>query len=218
MATTFMNLSLPTPTVTLGPAWASQLNAAMEVVDAHDHSSGKGTTIKTAGLSINADLTFNGYGATSVSYLSLTAQPSSLSGIDYSQQLYSHDGDLWYTNSSGTPVQITAGGSVSPTPGAVDVLEYDTITSNTTLTDLDVVMQGVTSTSSSITVTMPLAASVTAGRLFVIKDFSGNSETYPITIAAAGSDVIDGALTVDLDSNFGAKFLVSDGNSTWSAI
>ena len=54
-----MNLSLPVPTSTVGPAWASQLNTAVEVVDDHDHSSGKGKKVTPAGISINADLDIN---------------------------------------------------------------------------------------------------------------------------------------------------------------
>jgi len=58
MATTFMNLSLPTVSVTLGPEWANEINQAFEVVDAHDHSSGNGTKIKPTGIDINAQVDF----------------------------------------------------------------------------------------------------------------------------------------------------------------
>ena len=45
MATTYMNLTLPTVGTTVGPTWASLLNTAITSIDSHDHSSGKGATI-----------------------------------------------------------------------------------------------------------------------------------------------------------------------------
>jgi hypothetical protein len=224
MSTTpFMNLSLPTPTVTLGPAWASQLNAALNLVDSHDHSDTKGTRVKTNGISINADLPFNSFGASLLSYLQLNSQPASLPGLSYARNIYSVGDDLWYTNGSGAAVQITSGGSLGSISGSVNQLEYNPITTDTTLVSADGpalgrTLQAVTSSVAPITVTLPLAADVAAGRLFVIKDVSGNSETYPLTIAADGADSVDGGTTLVINSNFGAAFLASDGVSNWFAV
>jgi hypothetical protein len=49
MATANMNLSLPTVSVTIGPTWATQLNTALETVDVHDHTSGKGVQVPLPG-------------------------------------------------------------------------------------------------------------------------------------------------------------------------
>jgi hypothetical protein len=218
MITPFMFLSLPTPSVTLGPAWATQLNAALSVVDSHDHSNGNGTTVKSAGISINADLPFNGFRATVVKALRLDTQASTLAGVGNSQSVYTYNGDLYWTNGGGVVVQITAGGSLSAISGAVDVIEYESISANTTLTVLNKPLIGITSSGSSLTITLPAAASVTAGRIFVLKDESGNSETYPISVVPDGADVIDGQLTFTIDSNYGAAFLVSDGNLGWISV
>ena len=59
MSTTYMNLNLPTPTITLGPAWATQINTAIESIDSHDHTDNKGALIPTSALNINANLDFN---------------------------------------------------------------------------------------------------------------------------------------------------------------
>jgi len=45
-----MNMTLPIPTVTLGPEYANQNNAAFLVTDSHDHSSGKGVPVPTSDL------------------------------------------------------------------------------------------------------------------------------------------------------------------------
>src|ERR1044072_6827003 len=58
--TTTPNMGIDKPT--LGGdagAWDDKINAALDQIDAHDNSSGKATTVKTNGISINADLTFS---------------------------------------------------------------------------------------------------------------------------------------------------------------
>jgi hypothetical protein len=230
MATTFMNLSLPTPTVTLGPAWATQLNLALEAVDAHDHSDGKGTRVKTAGLNINADLTFNTYkafGLMSTQFVDQTAAP--LSGSTNALSLHSHSGNLYWVNGSGVAVPITSGAAVVSTPGTTKVLQYNEITATPAIDPITLlpipfvdadndVVQAIIASSGSIQVTLPLANSVAAGRLYIIKDASGTSETWPLTVYASGSDAIDGASSLDISSNYEAVFLVSDGNSKWFAV
>lgn len=218
MATAFMNLSLPTPTVTLGPAWATQLNSALTTIDAHDHSEGKGTRVKTAGISINADLTFNSYGATNLKRTGYSSQNSTLSDA---QSVYSYGGDLWWTNDNGAPVQITAGGGLAPSSASVDSLSFrllPTSTTTVTLLSSDYVIQGFQTSLNAVTVTLPAASSVTAGRIFVIKDITGTSETRAITVNANGTDGIDGSSSVVLESNYGALFLISDGDANWFAV
>ena len=54
---TLPNMSLITPT--LGGdsgTWDDKINAALGLVDAHDHTSGKGVAIVSAALNINADV------------------------------------------------------------------------------------------------------------------------------------------------------------------
>lgn len=221
MATAFMNLSLPTPTVTLGPAWATQLNAALGVVDAHDHSEGKGTRVKTAGISINADLSFNAYAATNLKTTSYSALPGTLSGTSNALSVYSYGGDLWWTNDNGAPVQITAGGALFPSSASVNALSFTlrgTGVTTLTLTGSDNVIQAFQTSVNPVSVTLPPASSVTAGRLFVIKDISGTSETRAITVLANGTDGIDGQSSTSLTSNYGSLFLVSDGDANWFAV
>ena len=67
-----------------------------------------------------------------------------------------------------------------------------------------------------VTVTLP-SAQVNAGRLFTIKDESGDASTNNITVATEGSETIDGAATNVIDNDYGAKHFYSDGTN-WFAV
>ena len=77
---------------------------------------------------------------------------------------------------------------------------------------------GVDSSSGSLTVTLPSASSVNTGRLLIIKDEGGLSgSSKRITIAASGSQTIDGASTVALKTNYSCIQIYSTG-SGWAVI
>ena len=69
------------------------------------------------------------------------------------------------------------------------------------------------------TITLPLGSTVTAGRQYIIKDeggFSGSS-LRRITVAASGSDTIDGSATRSITSNYGSLTVLWTG-TRWSVI
>lgn len=216
--TPFMELDLPTPTVTLGSGWATQLNAAIDVIDSHDHSDGKGTQVKTAGLNINASLDFNSWSAFGLRSLLLETQTATLTGAANAQSVYSYNGDLYYTSGAGAAVQLTSGGSIVATPSAVTSMEYTPITSDTVISELDTFVVLGVSTAAARTITLPSAALVTAGRIFMIKDMTGNAETNNITILPDGSDGIDGAISQTISSAYGSMFVITNGVDTWMII
>lgn len=111
-----MSLVLPVPTVTFGPAWASQLNTALELVDSHDHTASNGVPIPTAGLNINADLSLNSYELIDTKALALDSQVASLADPN---RVYIINGDLWFNNGAATPVQLTNGGSLAGVFGSI---------------------------------------------------------------------------------------------------
>lgn len=111
--TPLMNLDLPTPTVTAGPAWATALNAALTVVDSHDHSSGNGARITPSGLNINSALTLNNNNLINSKSIRLTNQLSALSGPDDLAAVYNVNGELFYNDGLGNQVQITASGGLN---------------------------------------------------------------------------------------------------------
>jgi hypothetical protein len=67
------------------------------------------------------------------------------------------------------------------------------------------------------TITLPLGSSVPVGRQYVIKDEGGQSGSYlrRITVAASGSDTIDGSATRSITSNYGSLTVLWTG-TRWS--
>lgn len=110
---------LPTVSVTLGPLWASEINTALGIVDAHSHAPGSGLQIGAAGLNITSDLTLNTNDLTGIRTLRLTDQTSiTLAGTDI-RAMYSKNGDLYYRSSASQEVQVTNGASLAGISGTI---------------------------------------------------------------------------------------------------
>lgn len=216
--TSFMNLVLPIPTQELGPLWAIELNAALTTVDSHDHTSGKGRKITTGAINIDNSLVMNSQNITQLNSAQFNSLSATLGGSLYASSAYVFNNDLWFTNGAGVPVQITAGGSVITTPAQLAVINYGTASTNTIIGAASPTVFLDVDTTSSLTITLPLSASVSTGRIYCIKDATGNSESQPLTVAAAGGDLIDGQASVTVDSAFGAVFLIANGSSKYSVL
>lgn len=132
MATTLtpnMSLIVPTTGSEPGPTYANDINSSLILLDQHDHSPGKGIQITPAGLNINTNLNLQTNYLTNVGALVLTNQPSGNSTL---QALYAAPGgetstatnDLWYTDSNGTPIQITQNGIVKSTASSIPGESY----------------------------------------------------------------------------------------------
>ena len=104
-----MSLTVPEPLVTTGPTYATQINAALDVIDAHDHSPGKGVKITPSGMNINGDLAFNQNSAINLKSVVLAPQAS----VATNAALYNIGGDLFYRRGDGTQVQITTASGVN---------------------------------------------------------------------------------------------------------
>lgn len=107
-----MLLNLPDPTVTEGPEWASKVNDAFESVDDHDHTGDKGKRIPIVGVDINQDVDVQAneiVNTTAVQFENLTTP---LSGALNTVKTQVVNGNLWYTNAGGVPVQITDGNAI----------------------------------------------------------------------------------------------------------
>ena len=215
MATPFMLLNLPTPTVTNGPLWAEALNTALELVDEHDHSSGKGAKIKPNALDINDNVDMQINELLNVEAAQLSTLPANLSGPTNIQKMHSVGGDLWFTNGNGTPVQITAGGSIVSTPGSAQLFAAQSVTSNLTILPTDNFVYLLVDTTASRTINLPFASSVSAGRLYIIKDISGNADQIPITVNPQAGDLIDSQASFTMDIKDGCFFIVTDGATNW---
>jgi hypothetical protein len=220
MSTTVnMNLQLPVPTVTLGPEWASKLNDALTLVDLHDHSSGKGVKVTPLGLNISSDLDIKGNNLLQLRSARFNNQAAVLSTAQDVRSIYVHDGDLYYNNGAGAPVQITDGGNTTSGPAGPSTAYSKFSSSGPSLTIAPSVIYSyvaLDTSSNAITVTLPAANSVSAGRFFFFKDQAGNATTNNITINAAGADEIDGQASATIAVDFDAIQLISNGTDEWS--
>jgi hypothetical protein len=113
--TPLMNLTLPTvgPSGQVGPTFATNLNEAFELVDSHDHSTGKGTRISQNGINITGDLDINESNLLDVKSTRYDSQDTDLVGASDVNCVYVVDGELVYNDASGTAVQITEAGSIN---------------------------------------------------------------------------------------------------------
>lgn len=214
-----MNLTLPTVSMTLGPEWATELNAALETIDAHDHTSGKGLAITTAALNIDDDLMLNDFKLSDTSSLQLNSEASPVSGVGEENSVSAASGDLYWTNSAGIAVQITDGNAIVASPAQLEVMDYRETNIDLIIGSGDsTVFVAVDTSGAAREVTLPLAANVDEGRLYVIKDASGDSETNTLTISAAGADDIDGSASYEITSNFQAIMLIGNGVDGWKIL
>lgn len=212
-----MGLQIPTPSLTPGPEYATDISADLNTIANHTHTGSSnldGYQVPAAGLNINTDLSFQSNNATSLRSTRFSNQSTFLTGIGDIGCVYEITGDLWYNNGAGVPVQITSGTSlIAPVSG------YTTATTSINLTINPVattVLVACNTTSNAITVTLPLANSVAAGRFYIIKDAHGTAATNNVIIAPNGSNTIDLSTNIQvIRSNFGALCVVSDGSTNW---
>jgi len=73
----------------------------------------------------------------------------------------------------------------------------------------------VTGNVTPVTISLTPATTATAGHRYAIKDGDGTSATLPITVAANGTDTIDGGSSTIINLAFGSLDLVSNGVSAW---
>lgn len=213
MTTTNMQLVLATVSQTLGPEWAQLINAAFELVDAHDHSSGKGIKVTPSGININSTLDFQNNKAASISAAGL----QSLSAADTAQTgtLQRIGTNLWWINSGGSAVQLTSGASVVSTgSGALSVDVPASYPYTVTTGDSETVL--IIDTTSARTINLPAAVNA---MYVILKDGDGSAQTNNITVAPDGTDLIDGSNSdYIIDYNNASVGLISDGVSKWYII
>ncbi len=117
-----MGLVIPTVGSEAGPDYATEINSSLTLIDQHDHSSGYGVQITPAGLNINTDLTFSGNSATSIESLVFTVQAS----IASLGAVYVKGVDLYYNDTNGNVIQLTASGSPAGGAGTITGLSSGT--------------------------------------------------------------------------------------------
>lgn len=198
MSTTYMNLTLPTVDSTIGPTWANQLNTAITTIDAHDHSSGKGTQIPTSGLNINADLSLNNFSLSSVGSINFNSLTSSLSTTN---SVYVKDGDLYFTDAAGNAVRLTASGNINT--GSIGGIGGDYVSASATVYYTD----------STLKYTFLDSASDPA--TIVVGPITATNITSSGTITTSGAVTVSGATTLNGTTTIAGTTTVS-GDATFT--
>lgn len=104
---------LPTRGAPGSGLWADAIDAALTLIDALDHTPGKGARIPTAGLNINADLTFSGlYAPTNLNRITFSSV-AALSSNNKSLFVNTSDNELYWRSNSGSNVKITSGAALN---------------------------------------------------------------------------------------------------------
>ncbi len=104
-----MHLTVPLEGQQEGPEYATNINDDLDIIDEHNHTPGKRSASSNSRLGY---LSFGSNAATDVKALKLDSLTASL-GTDQACAVTAVDGDLYWNNGSGTPVQITAGGAIN---------------------------------------------------------------------------------------------------------
>jgi hypothetical protein len=105
-----MLLTLPDLNADPG-VWDTAINASLARIDLHDHTADLGVQVPSAGININADLTFAGNAAIQLEAISFAGVASYATGK--SLWVDSDDNELYWRTSAGTDVKVTSGTSLN---------------------------------------------------------------------------------------------------------
>ena len=86
------------------------------------------------------------------------------------------------------------------------------VTTSYSITTADYYL-GVDTTSSPVTLTIPLASTATEGQTFVVKDEGGATATNAITLSCSAAETIDGITMTTITSPYGAVSMYTNGSS-----
>ena len=147
-------------------------------------------------------------------YLGALATPGATTGISNEMVLgYNVTGNgsntATYGNSSMTD-HIFTNGMVWADELGINRAQYGAGTNNIAATDPTIIEK------TAITVagdTMNLPSGTATDKIFIIKDTSGNAGTDNITVATAGTELIDGAATAVINANYGVLRVYFDGTN-----
>lgn len=115
---TNMNLPIPSVGSQPGPIYAENVNSSLTLIDAHDHTPGKGVQLGSDSLNIATALTLNNNFLEDVAGVTLIAQGS----IPANGTVYRSGVDLYYVDGLGNNIQITQNGGIGGAPGSISNL------------------------------------------------------------------------------------------------
>lgn len=122
-----MNLIIPGVGTEAGPTYAFDVNSSLTLIDQHDHSPGKGVQITPAGININAPLDFqsnNAINVNTIGFIALGSPNSLIRSLSVAPGSGTAASDLFFTDGSGTSIQVTKSGIVNSTATSIPGESY----------------------------------------------------------------------------------------------
>lgn len=110
-----MNLPVPVVGNEPGPNYAFDVNSCLALIDAHDHSPGKGVQITPSGLNINAALSLQGNFLINAAGVTLNAQSVTPS----LNTIYESGVDLFFVDGNNNNIRLTQNGGIAGTSGSI---------------------------------------------------------------------------------------------------
>jgi hypothetical protein len=220
--TPHMNITIPDDSQP-GPAYADNISTGcLYPLGEHTHDGvNTGALINIAGQIIVNDLNLDGYNLTGTRALRTNSQSSVLNGTNDVNEFYVVNGNAYFNNADGYPIALTNGNQAVTLP-------FNNFTgvnlSNTNLSipsNANYNMLNVSTSSAIVTITLPLAASVVAGRFFIIQDVGNNISNNLLAVQVAGGsgNLIYyegvGFSPFDFTANGQSVIFVSDGAANW---
>ena len=221
MATKYMNLDLPTVGVTMN--WAQMLNAALEKIDTHNHSSGNGRRIHFSSVFIDGTIdllnltNLTASGVENCAYVRLLDR-SAATGQPVRRSLFAWRGDLWW-NGHYNNTQITQNGQLNTKTINFNSINY----TQQAATDYDMttlenyIMMFITSVAGSQEINLPYASMVVPGRFYIFQDVA-DASANSIVIRAQASDTIGtggAGGSHSITTQYGHIWLTSNGTTNW---
>lgn len=213
------NMLLPVPGVgtTSGPQYATDINSCLTLVDGHNHTSGSGVQVPSAGININTDLSFNALNAIALNSARFSilnsAIASSSPNIGCAYAVGASTAELYWNDAAGNQVQITKNGSVNVS-GQIGFTGLPSGTASASFSANTFIFQSATN----------IAAYIDAGA-FYMRNFSPNSTYYTLlappasmaanqTITLPAVPAVTSFLTMDNSGNIGTSLPTALGINT----
>ena len=184
-----MDLILPDVSETPGPEWATELNTALTAIDSHDHTSGSGLQVPTAGININEALSMNTYDLTRIRSTRYENQAAALGDAGDVGCIYVAGGNMFFNDSSGVQIQLTAGGALNAASIGGIGGDYSTSSASVYYQSIDETFYFTSDTNTPATINMGSAIirepSVTSPNAITIKSPTSLSASYDLTLPTA---------------------------------
>lgn len=210
-----MNLQIPVVGGEPGPLWATDINNCLTIIDGHNHTAGYGVPVPSAGLNINADLSFGNNNLINSRSIRFQPQPAVLIGANDLGCLYETGVDLYYNDGLGNNIRITQSGGVAGTSGSISGLTSPASASYVSA-DSSFVWQSAASTPANMD-----------GASFIFRNLVANS--FGLTLSPPNAMAADytitlptlptqqNIVTMDSSGNMGAVWNVDNSSITVSA-